>query len=38
MEFRPHALFKFTLYGANPEQVREALADGEMLLDLNLLF
>jgi hypothetical protein len=35
MEFSHHALEKCTLYGVNPELVREALTVGETFLDLN---
>ena len=35
MEFSQHALDKCSLYGVNPELVREALAGGETFLDLN---
>ena len=35
MEFSQHALEKCTLYGVNPELVREALAVGETFLDLT---
>ena len=35
MEYSQHALDKCTLYGANLELVREALADGEKFLDLK---
>ena len=35
MEFSQHALEKCTLYGVNPELVREALTVGETFLDLT---
>jgi len=35
MEFSQHALDKCSLYGVNPEIVREALAHGETFLDVN---
>ena len=35
MEFCQHALEKCTLYGVNPELVREALTVGETFLDLT---
>ena len=35
MEFSHHALEKCTLYGVNPELVREALTVGETFLDLT---
>ncbi len=35
MEFSQHALEKCTLYGVNPELVREALTVGETFLDFT---
>ena len=35
MEFSQHALDKCSLYGVNPELLRDALETGETFLDLN---
>ncbi len=35
MEFSQHALEKYTLYGVNPELVREALTVRETFFDLT---